>query len=126
MSVSKESPLKKGDFKTGDIVTVRFQNKDFRGTVDLARDEEVLCERVESPCGSSVAPLTSEKCVESTLKSDLNRTRKRHRSWDSRAKSDSPAKRGVAKGAKSAVRKPRAPGIVIHVHVRACIHMHVH
>ena len=128
VSVSKsESSLKKSDFKTGDIVTVRFQNKDFRGTVDFARDEEVLCERVESPCSSSVAnmaPSTSGQCVESTLKSDVNRKRKRHRSWDGLAQSESPAKRGVV--TKGAVRKPRAPGIMYNnVHMCTCVYMYV-
>ena len=52
-SVLKGSTLKKSDFKTGDVVTVRFQNKDFRGTVDFSRDEEVLKERGESPCSST-------------------------------------------------------------------------
>ena len=67
----------------------------------FARDEEVLCEHVESLCSSSIAnmaPSTSGQCAESTLKSDVNRKRKRHRSWDGLAKSESPAKRGVTKG----------------------------
>ena len=43
MSVSEESHFKRGDLKTGDIVTGRFKTS---GTIDFARDE---CERVDSP-----------------------------------------------------------------------------
>ena len=68
------SNLKKSDFKTGDIVTIRFQTKDFRGTVDFFRDEEVLYERGDSPHTSrSTAWKSDERLSSSTFQ--IQRTR---------------------------------------------------
>ena len=36
--------LVKADFSSGDEVVIRFKNKDFRGIVDLSRDEETVAE----------------------------------------------------------------------------------
>ena len=33
VSISKDTALKKSDFKTGDVVMIRFQNKDFRSSL---------------------------------------------------------------------------------------------
>ena len=114
------SNLKKSDFKTGDIVTIRFQTKDFRGTVDFSRDKEVLYERGDSPHtsrstgsptkGSPPRPSRSRGPV--TRPDSKRSPRKTFRSWDgheavARGKGDTkPAKtRRIGK-------KPRVPGMV--------------
>ena len=115
--VSKETDLKKSDFKTGDIVTIRFQTKDFRGTVDFSRDEEVLYERGDSlrtprstgsPAkGSPPQPSRSRGPV---TRPDSKRTpRKKFRSWD-----------GHEAGVTRSPLKPRelARSLVFQVHVR--------
>lgn len=128
--ISKDTALKKSDFKTGDAVTLRFQNRDFRGTVDFSRDEEILRERSESVCLSSTA---ANQALPSVLTS--TKKRKRHRSWDSPAaprdkrekkeEGKSPVKRSVAKEARNVVcKKPRAPGNpYMYVYVCNTLHM---
>ena len=117
-SVPKETTLKKADFKTGDVVTIRFQNKDFRGTIDFSRDEEVLHERGESPSSSSRTPTKASSPVVSTVSAlppASEQKRKRHRSWDGHAAlskrgKKSPAKSSTAKEARNdAGRRSRGP-----------------
>ena len=47
--VAKDTVLEKSDFKMGDEVVIRFQNKDFCGIVDFSRCEDLLQERDGSP-----------------------------------------------------------------------------
>ena len=127
-SVLKGSTSKKSDFKTGDVVTVRFQNKDFRGTVDFSRDEEVLKERGESPCSSTAnlgnpAKASPARSRVSAVPRDSEQ-RKRHRSGDGltisahegkseakRAKCSPKTGTAKAKGVSTVGKRPRAPGM---------------
>lgn len=79
--VSKDKNLSKEDFKTGDEVIIRFQNKDFHGIVDFSDGTHL--ER-EAPHAS---PFRSSRSQTNDPPDSLEgqRVRKRHRSWDSPA-----------------------------------------
>lgn len=51
-SISSDRNLTKADFNTGDVVVIRFMNRDYTGLVDLSLDEESVSKRVESPTAS--------------------------------------------------------------------------
>lgn len=127
-SVLRGKNLRKCDFKTGDVVTIRYQTKDFRGTVDFGRvGEDILDERVESPFSTrSFPPQTTEPDSERLMGSKL----KRHRSWEGHKLSQlGPTKRkkplgpdeAVGRGSSKAKRvnrnRPGLPGIVEYLYM---------
>ena len=73
-----EKELEKGEFKTGDTVSIRFEGKDFVGTVDFGENEESLNERGDSP--RTVQSLLCETAEQQD--SSHPKRKKRYRSWE--------------------------------------------
>ena len=86
-----EKELEKGEFKTGDTVSIRFEGKDFVGTVDFGENEESLNERGDSP--RTVQSLPCETAEQQD--SSRPKRKKRYRSWEGgfHVQDDTPTKK---------------------------------
>jgi len=85
-----EKNLEKSEFKTGDTVSIRFEGKDFVGTVDFGENEESLNEQGDSPC--TVKSLSCETAEQQD--SSCPKRKKRYRSWEGfNVQNDTPTKK---------------------------------
>ena len=127
---AKDRSLNKSDFKTGDSVTIRYRNKDFRGTVDFGKDKDIQ-NRGESPCSTPSFP-------DQALAQP--RVKRRHRSLEGVEKLQQTKKtcvkaasrRDISKS-KGISRKPRGPGTctcrftALHNHNgQVCMHIYMY
>lgn len=90
-AVSKS--LTKADFKTGDVVTLRYGKRIYTGTVDFSYEVKVRSKRSESPLPSDSGRPPTAAVSPVTGKAPQ---RKRHRSWEGftrkKCRMSSPAK----------------------------------
>lgn len=61
-SIPSDRRLVKADFKTGDLVVIKFMNRQYSGVVDFSLDEETVSKRVDSPpqAGFAGSPPSSD------------------------------------------------------------------
>ena len=55
-SISPDRRPAKADFASGDVVVIRFKNRNYSGIVDFSRDEETVLKQVESPLADFPTP----------------------------------------------------------------------
>jgi hypothetical protein len=58
---SISSRLTKADFTTGDVVVIRYMNRDYSGVEDFSLDEETVSKRVESQAAGSPPSSNAEE-----------------------------------------------------------------
>ena len=119
--ISADRQLVKADFSSGDEVVIRFKNKDFRGIVDLSRDEETVAERVDSPheqspCQDSpvTSPLPVSIRVFPTTVASATKKRKRMETPQRDVESHNSVKR-INRGAPSS-KKSRSHGMYVYTY----------
>ena len=106
--ITKERQLQKSDFKTGGVVIIRYQSKDFHGVVDLSRDKEILTER-ESQCGAEKYEFGVDRNVTSSSRSPrLKRRRSTCRCCTNLDYNSGASTKSVCRS--RSVKKPHAPG----------------